>query len=53
MTRVPAFHSIEENHYHHNDKCERGNKIPALDRVRGNGGKPLCRECKKLDGAGK
>jgi hypothetical protein len=52
MPKVPAFHSVKENHYHDNSKCGPGSEIPAHNRVAGDGGKPLCRDCKKLNDDG-
>jgi hypothetical protein len=53
MPKVPAFHSVKENHHHDNSKCGPGSEIPATNRVAGTGGKPLCKDCAKLNGEGK
>jgi hypothetical protein len=50
MAKVPAFNSKNEQHYHDNDKCGPGAEIPAYDRLKGDGGKPKCKNCQKLDG---
>jgi hypothetical protein len=53
MPKVAAFHSVKENHYHNNSKCGPGSEIPPHNRVSGDGGKPLCKDCKKLNDEGK
>jgi hypothetical protein len=53
MPKVPAFHSIKEEHHHNNSKCGPGSEIPAHNKVSGDGGKPLCKDCKKLNDEGK
>ena len=49
MTKVAAFHSKKENHHHDNNKCGPGSEIPAHNKESGTGGKPLCKDCKKLN----
>jgi hypothetical protein len=53
MTKVAAFHSKKEAHYHDNNKCGPGSEIPASNRVSGTGNLPLCKDCAKLDADGK
>ena len=53
MAKVAPFHSKKQNHHHDNDKCGPGSEIPPLNRERGDGGKPLCDDCRKLNAAGK
>lgn len=53
MTKVAPFHSIKENHHHDNNRCGPGSEIPAHNRESGTGGKPLCKDCAKLDREGK
>jgi len=53
MPKVPAFHSVKENHHHDNSKCGPGSEIPPANRVAGTGGKPLCKDCAKLNSEGK
>ena len=53
MPRVSAFNSVKENHYHNNSKCGPGSEIPPRNKAVGTGGKPLCKDCKKLNDAGK
>ena len=52
MKRAP-WHSTRpgDGVYHDNDKCQDG-KFPAIYRAEGTGGRPLCRECARLDAAG-
>jgi hypothetical protein len=49
MPQVAPFHSIKEPHYHNNSKCGPGSEIPPHNRVQGTGGKPLCKDCAKLN----
>lgn len=37
--------------YHDNDNCDDGQKVTAMYRVEGTGGRPLCKRCAQLDGA--
>ena len=53
MPRAYPWHSIKENHHHDNSKCGPGSEIPPNNRVNGTGGKPLCRDCAKLNSEGK
>jgi hypothetical protein len=53
MSKVPDFHSKNQNHYHNNDKCGPGAEIPSYDRVPGNGGKALCKDCQKANEQGR
>ena len=49
MAKVAPFHSKNQTDvYHNNDKCGAGAEIPNYDRLRGDGGKRLCKNCKKL-----
>jgi hypothetical protein len=48
-----AWNSIKENHHHDNTKCGPGSEIPSHNRQSGTGGKPLCKDCAKLDREGK
>ena len=52
MPKVAPFHSAKEPHHHDNSKCGPGSEIPPHNKVPGTGGKPLCKDCKKLDDAG-
>jgi hypothetical protein len=49
MKRAP-WHSTRpgDGVYHDNDECVDG-RFPALDRAEGTAGRPLCRECARLD----
>lgn len=53
MPRVPAFNSKKEHHHHDNSKCGPGSEIPPHNRESGTGGKPLCKDCAKLNSEGK
>ena len=52
MPQVYAWNSVKENHYHNNTKCGPGSEIPAHNRRSGTDGKPLCKDCKKLNDKG-
>src|SRR5207247_145672 len=52
MPKVAPFHSAKEPHHHDNSKCGPGSEIPAHNKLPGTGGKPLCKDCKKLNDAG-
>ena len=47
------WNSVKEFHYHNNTKCGPGSEIPPHNRQSGTGGKPLCRDCAKLNNEGK
>ena len=49
MKRAP-WHSTRpgDGVYHDNDRCQDG-RFPALYRAEGTSGRPLCRECARLD----
>jgi hypothetical protein len=53
MPRTFAWHSIKEPHHHENTRCGPGSEIPAHNRVSGTGGKPLCKNCARLNSEGK
>jgi len=53
MTRVYAWNSVKENVHHDNTRCGPGSEIPPHNRVQGTSGKPLCKDCAKLDREGK
>jgi hypothetical protein len=53
MPQVSPWNSVKENHYHNNTRCGPGSEIPAHNRSSGTGGKPLCRDCRDLNSAGK
>jgi hypothetical protein len=38
-----------ETVYHDNDKCEEGQKVPRMFWATGTDGRPLCKECARLD----
>jgi len=53
MPKVAPFHSEKESHHHDNNKCAPGSVIPPVNRRPGTGGKPLCKDCERLDREGK
>jgi hypothetical protein len=53
MPNVPAFNSKKESFHHDNSNCGLGTRIPPHNRAVGAAGKPLCKNCKKLDREGK
>lgn len=53
MPAMPAWNSKKENHYHNNSKCGPGSEIPPHNHEAGTGGKPLCKDCAKLNSEGK
>lgn len=53
MPRTYPWNSVREPHYHDNTKCGPGSEIPPHNRVSGTGGKPLCKDCARLDREGK
>jgi len=53
MPNVPAFNSKKESFHHDNSSCGLGIRIPPHNRVVGAVGKPLCKNCNKLNREGK
>jgi hypothetical protein len=53
MPKINPFHSVKELRHHDNSRCGPGSEIPAHNRVGGTGGKPLCKDCVKLNAEGK
>ncbi len=53
MPQTNPWHSKKEDRHHDNTLCGPGSEIPAHNREEGTGGKPLCKDCKKLDDDGK
>lgn len=51
--KTDPWHSVKESHHHDNTRCGPGSEIPDHNRVKGTGGLPLCKDCKKLDDDGK
>jgi hypothetical protein len=52
MAKVAPFHSTEAEHrpvYHDDDRCEEGRRIPSRQRREGDGGRPKCSVCDRLD----
>ncbi len=51
MKRAPWYSTRHDDGvYHDNDDCVDG-KFPGLYRAEGTAGRPLCRECARLDAA--
>jgi hypothetical protein len=48
MAKIGPWHSIKASVHHDHPRCKTGNDIETAHRQEGNGGKPLCEECKKL-----
>lgn len=44
-----AWHSVKTEVHHDNAECRTGNNIEIENRRPGSGGKPLCKECARLD----
>ncbi len=53
MPKTTPWYSTKENHHHNNTKCGPGSEIPSHNKVQGTGGKPLCKDCAKLNSEGK
>jgi len=56
MARVPAYHTdspeyppTHRNVYHDHDDCPYGREIKPWNRKVGDGRRPRCDECRKLD----
>jgi hypothetical protein len=49
------FHSVKPTMplvFHNNDACDEGKRIEAAYWCAGDGGRPQCKECARLNGAG-
>ena len=53
MPKVIPFHAAADPVYHDNSACKAGQAVPVPKRLKGNEGKPLCKECAELDKIGK
>lgn len=53
MPKTYPWNSVKEPHHHDNTRCGPGSEIPAHNRQSGTGGKPLCKDCAKLNQEGK
>jgi len=49
MARTAPWHSIKQDVHHNNTECNTGNNIEKENLRQGDGGKPLCQECKKIN----
>lgn len=53
MSKKAPWHSIKSDVHHNNTECNTGNNIETENLRQGDGNKPLCDECKRLNQAGK
>ena len=53
MPKKAAWHSTKQDVHHNNTECNTGNNIEKENLASGTGGKPLCKECDRLNDAGK
>jgi len=53
MATKPPWHSVKQPVHHNNTNCNTGNNIESENLRQGTGGKPLCKECKDLNAAGR
>lgn len=53
MPQTTPWHSRGEAVHHDNTECVQGARIPVAERAEGDGGKPLCSICQRLDEAEK
>ena len=53
MAKKSPWHSIKANVHHNDSNCNTGNNIEKENIRQGDGNKPLCDECSRLDKAGK
>jgi hypothetical protein len=53
MPKKDPWHSIKQTVHHNNTNCNTGNNIETENLRRGDGGKPLCKECADLNRAGR
>jgi hypothetical protein len=52
-TTSPWHWERDKEKYHNNTRCGPGGQIPPQHRLAGTGGKPLCKDCAKLNSDGK
>jgi hypothetical protein len=53
MPQTKPWHSGGEAVHHDNTECVQGARVLVAERVPGDGGKPLCSICQRLDEAEK
>jgi len=53
LAKKASWHSEKQPVRHNNAECNTGNNIEKENLCHGTGGKPLCKECAKLDKKGK
>ncbi|HEV8602541.1 MAG TPA: hypothetical protein VGQ68_04000 [Gaiellaceae bacterium] len=51
MPKVPPWHDVDHDDHHDNTECIAGESIAPDRRQPGDGGKPLCRICARLNHA--
>jgi hypothetical protein len=52
LAKRAAWHSVKGSTYHDNSACNTGNNISPEELRQGTGGKPLCKECHRLNQIG-
>lgn len=53
MPRKYPWHSVKADVHHNNSECNTGNNIEVENYRQGDGGKPLCKECRDLNNQGR
>jgi hypothetical protein len=53
MPQKSPWHSIKENYHNNNTLCGPGGQIREKNKENGTGGKPLCKDCAKINKDGK
>lgn len=53
MPQVAPWNSKKEQIHHNNTNCNTGNNIEVENKQSGTGGKPLCKECERLNREGR
>lgn len=53
VAMVPPFNSKNEPFHHNSSNCRLGNRVWPQHRVEGTANKPLCKNCRKLNGDGR
>jgi hypothetical protein len=51
MPQTPPWHAGEDDVHHDNTECVRAARVPASKRLDGEGGKPICSICARLNSA--
>lgn len=53
MAMTSPWHSVKASIHHNNSNCTTGNNIAHKNRREGDGDKPLCNECARLNSQGR